>query len=91
MTCYKLTIWKACKYKRELENDTKTDEDTSLVLQTNGGPLHQTPLESDASKLFSLTTERIHFKAPLLSRDARATPTSNILGVVFGTHFLLGP
>ena len=45
---------KACKYKRELEIDTKTDEGTSLVLQTNGGPLHQTPLESDASKLFCL-------------------------------------
>ena len=36
--------------KRELEIDTKTEEGTSLVLQTNGGPLHQTPLKSDASK-----------------------------------------
>ena len=33
-----------------VRDDTKTDEGTSLVLQTNGGPLHQTPLESDASK-----------------------------------------
>ena len=63
---------KACKYKRELEIDTKTDEGTSLVLQTNGGLLHQTPLESDASKKFSLSTERILFKAPTLSRYARA-------------------
>ena len=63
---------KACKYKRELEIDTKTDEGTSLVLQTNGGLLHQTPLESDASKMFSLSSERIHLKAPSLSRHARA-------------------
>ena len=63
---------KACKNKRELEIDTKTDEGTSLVLQTNDGLLHQTPLESDASKLFSLSTERIYFKAPTLSRYARA-------------------
>ena len=41
---------KACKYKQELEIDTKTDEGTSLALQTNGGSLHQTLLESDASK-----------------------------------------
>ena len=64
--------WKSCKYKQELEIDTKTDEGTSLVLQTNGGPLHQAPLESDASKLYSLITERIHSKAMPLSRDARA-------------------
>ena len=63
---------KACKFKWELEIDIKTDEGTSIVLQTNGGLLHQTPLESDASKKFPLSTERIHFKTPTLSRYARA-------------------
>ena len=41
---------KACNQKWELEIDTKTDEGASLGLQTNGGPLHQSPLESVASK-----------------------------------------
>ena len=45
---------KSMQIKRELEIDIKTDEGTSLVLQTNGGPPHQTPLESDASKNGSL-------------------------------------
>ena len=30
---------KSMQKKWELENDTKTDEGASLVLQTNGGPL----------------------------------------------------
>ena len=45
---------KSMQIKRKLEIDTKTDEGTSLVLQTNGGLLHQTFLESDASKNGSL-------------------------------------
>ena len=32
----------------------QNNEGTSLVLQTNGGLLHQTPLKSDASKNDSL-------------------------------------
>ena len=63
---------KSMYIKTRVRERYQNDEGTSLVLQTNGGPLHQTPLESDASKIFSLGTERIHFKAPILSHDARA-------------------
>ena len=38
----------------------------------HGGPLHQISLESDASKMFPLSTERIHSKVRLLSRHVRA-------------------
>ena len=53
MTCYKSMTWKACKYKRELEICTKTDEGTSLVLQTMV-VISTKLLESDASKNGSL-------------------------------------
>ena len=59
--------------KWELENDTKSNEGSSLVLQTNGGPLHQVPLSVKHPNNSLLSLERIHLKAPNLSRDARAS------------------
>jgi len=63
---------KAYTYKWELENDTKTDEDASLDLQTMV-VLPPNLLECEASKCSHFSLERIHLKAPILSRDARAS------------------
>jgi len=59
--------------KWELENDTKTNEDPSLVPQTNGGPLHLISLSVKHPNDSLLGLERIHLKAPKLSRYARAS------------------
>ena len=84
-------MWKACKYKRELEIDTKTDVGTSLVLQTKVVFPPKHPLKV------------MHPNCPLSARNASTsrhqyshvmrepTPTPNIIGVIFGIHTLLGP
>ena len=70
-TYYKWMHMKAYTYKWELENDTKTDEDASLDLQTMV-VLPPNLLECEASKCSHFSLERIHLKAPSLSRHARA-------------------
>ena len=56
-----------------------------------GGPPTKLPLKVMHPNNPLLSSERIHLKAPLLSRHGEPTPTSKTIGVVFGTHTLLGP
>ena len=67
----KMNNMKACKHNWELEIVTKTNR-AHLYVSKPRWSSHQTPLESDASSMSSLGSERIHFKAPLLSRHVRA-------------------
>ena len=74
-----------------LEIDTKTDEGTSLVLQTKVVFPSNLPLKvmhpNSPHEARNASTSRYHNSQVM----REPTPTSNTIGVVFGTHFLLGP
>ena len=56
----------------------------------HGGPPTKLSLKVVHPKLSPFSSERIHHHQHL-SPQMRATPTSNIIWVNFGTHTLLGP
>ena len=91
MSCYKQQYEKHVNNKWELEIDTKTDEGTSLVLQTKGGLPTKHPLKvmhpHNPHEAQNTSTSRYRYSH--IMREP--TPTSNSIGVVFGTHTLLGP
>ena len=84
-------MWKACKYKWELEIVTKTDEGTSLVLQTKVVLSPKLPLKvmhpNSPHEARNASTPRYLYSHVM----REPTPTSNTIGVVFGTYALLGP
>ena len=82
---------KACKLNEELEIVTKTKR-THLYISKPWWSSHQTPLESDASKSITIY---LGTHSPQGTNNSHvmqeSTPTSNRLGVDFGTHIFLGP